>query len=256
MALQDELNRVIAAKESLRTALVNQGYPIPENSLVDEWAAAIAKGPTFGHEYVDLGLRSNGKKILFATCNIGAETPTDIGIRFSWGDHQARYSGGETAPSDVFTLANAPFWDATNSVYTKYNATDEKTELDPEDDIAHILWGGNWRMPTSDEWLALSSPINFTWTADESLDVFTISGKGDYSNNSISFHIYGEQTGNSKKISPGVFWTKTLSSGKTQANCISYSAFRIGDDVSIMPSVGGKYRYYGIPIRPVFELPE
>lgn len=29
--------------------------------------------------------------------------------------------------------------------------TDTKTTLDPDDDVAHVMWGGDWRMPTIDE---------------------------------------------------------------------------------------------------------
>lgn len=32
-----------------------------------------------GHKYVDIGIRLGGKKILFATCNFGAENPEDFG---------------------------------------------------------------------------------------------------------------------------------------------------------------------------------
>ena len=36
-----------------------------------------------GHEYVDLGLPSG---IKWAACNIGAKTPEENGMYFSWGD--------------------------------------------------------------------------------------------------------------------------------------------------------------------------
>ena len=32
---------------------------------------------------------------------------------------------------------------------------DNKTILDPEDDVAHVKWGGSWRMPTIDEYKEL-----------------------------------------------------------------------------------------------------
>ena len=38
--------------------------------------------PSDNHEYVDLGLPSG---TLWATCNIGADSPTDYGDYFAWG---------------------------------------------------------------------------------------------------------------------------------------------------------------------------
>ena len=38
-----------------------------------------------GHEWVDLGLPSGVK---WATCNIGAQNPEDVGLYFQWGDTQ------------------------------------------------------------------------------------------------------------------------------------------------------------------------
>ena len=44
-----------------------------------------------GHEYVDMGLPSG---TLWATCNIGAESSTDFGDYFAW---------GETEPKEEYT---------------------------------------------------------------------------------------------------------------------------------------------------------
>lgn len=34
---------------------------------------------------------------------------------------------------------------------TKYNSTDGLTQLLPEDDAATVNWGGDWRMPTTEQ---------------------------------------------------------------------------------------------------------
>ena len=260
MALQEELNRVIAAKESLRTALVNQGYPIPENSLVDEWAAAIAKGPTFGHEYVDLGLRSNGKKILFATCNIGAETPTDIGTYFSWGQTSKAYSG-DTVPMDIFTQAASPYYDSTNSVYTKYNSTDGKTALDLSDDVAHVLWGGNWRMPTLSE---LQFLYDGTYVQVSTMFIGTdwaykVTGKGQFSNNYILIpKDTGYATNNEVRKNTDVstmLSSRELDSDKTKRSAITFSYDMRYMFVPYFDSTP-RVRSNGLVVRPVFELPE
>ena len=45
-----------------------------------------------------------------------------------------------------------------------YNGfTDTKTTLDPEDDVAHVKWGGKWRIPTKTEMDELTNADNCTW---------------------------------------------------------------------------------------------
>ena len=57
-----------------------------------------------------------------------------------------------------------------NSALTKYNTintngtVDNKTALDPEDDVAHSKLGGNWRMPTNEEWNELFERCECVWT--------------------------------------------------------------------------------------------
>ena len=52
-----------------------------------------------GHEYVDMGLPSG---TLWATCNIGAESSTDFGDYFAW---------GETEPKEEYTNENYKFFE-------------------------------------------------------------------------------------------------------------------------------------------------
>lgn len=86
------------------------------------------------HGAVDQGLRRDGKKILFATCNVRAGSPEQYGDYYAWGETAVRY-----VSISGTTFRNAPFWD--DSAYTRYNDTDNKLTLDPEDDVAHVKWG-------------------------------------------------------------------------------------------------------------------
>lgn len=99
----------------------------------------------YNHEYVDLGLPSGTK---WAKYNIGAsaDDPEAIGDYFAW---------GEIAPKTSFRLDNYKFYDADTQTYTKYNATDGKTSLDPEDDAATQLWGSGWSIPSEEDWVDL-----------------------------------------------------------------------------------------------------
>ncbi len=88
-------------------------------------------------EAVDLGL-----SVMWANFNVGAFHPTHCGDYFAW---------GETEPKDEYSWASYKWCDGTDANMTKYNATDGLTTLLPEDDAAHVNWGGKWRMPTEEE---------------------------------------------------------------------------------------------------------
>jgi len=92
-----------------------------------------------GYEYVDLGLPSGLK---WATCNIGADAPEKYGDFYEW---------AETEPRDRYGKGNKYSSDGSSLKYSKYNKDDNKTLLDPEDDVAHMKMRGAWRMPTLDE---------------------------------------------------------------------------------------------------------
>lgn len=116
------------------------------------------------YEYVDLGL-----SVKWATCNIGANSPEEYGDYFAWGETETKTSYGK----ENYKFYKAKYIEAyvdengfshprqlEYDGFTKYVPTqgygyegylDDKTELDPEDDVAHITMGGKWRMPTIDE---------------------------------------------------------------------------------------------------------
>ncbi|MBO5086492.1 MAG: DUF1566 domain-containing protein [Paludibacteraceae bacterium] len=115
-----------------------------------------------GHAYVDLGLPSGLK---WATCNVGATVSTDFGDYFAW---------GEVEPKKDYS------WDTykygTEDNLTKYNSSDNKTVLDPEDDAAHVNWGGKWRMPTKEEMEELDENCTFLYTSKIDVNGYSVFG--------------------------------------------------------------------------------
>ena len=98
-----------------------------------------------GHEYVDLGVvMPDGTKVLWATMNVGANAVTDRGNYYAW---------GETETKTDYSWSTYKFGRLYN--INKYNASDGRTELYTEDDVAHVKWGGDWKIPTQAEWQAL-----------------------------------------------------------------------------------------------------
>lgn len=100
---------------------------------------------TNGFDYVDMGEAG-----IWAACNVGADSPTDYGDYFAW---------GETKPKDSYSWDNYKF--GTEGKPTKYNKEDELTILELEDDAAHVNMGGDWRMPTKEEITWMISLCNF-----------------------------------------------------------------------------------------------
>lgn len=117
-----------------------------------------------GYNYVDLGLPSG---TLWATCNVGASTPTEYGYYFAW---------GETEPKREYNWNSYKFGytDMTDSVYkvTKYcidsasGHVDNKAVLDLEDDAANVNLGKAWRMPTNAEVRELVAACDWKWVND------------------------------------------------------------------------------------------
>ncbi len=113
------------------------------------------------HEYVDLGLPSG---TLWATMNVGANSPEEYGDYFAW---------GETTPKDVYDWSTYKWCMGSNTTMTKYctksnygynGFTDGKTELDPEDDAAYVNWGPEWRMPSLEQIQELLDNCTTQWT--------------------------------------------------------------------------------------------
>ena len=113
------------------------------------------------HDYVDLGLPSG---LLWATCNVGADTPEDYGDHFAW---------GETQPKEYYNWSTYQHCMGSYSTMTKYcnnseygynGYIDNLTILLPMDDAATANWGNGWRMPTREEWQELYQNTTCTWT--------------------------------------------------------------------------------------------
>lgn len=105
--------------------------------------------PNFnGHSYVDMGDAG-----YWATCNVGANNPEEDGLVVGW---------GETSNRDISTWDDYKF--GTSDALTKYNEEDGLTTLEPEDDAANVIMGGDWRIPTADDFITLHNLCRATGT--------------------------------------------------------------------------------------------
>ena len=105
-----------------------------------------------GHRFIDLGLSSG---LLWAEVNLGATVPADFGGYYAWG-YTEPWSGESNPSWNTYTkFGNYVYAIGTDCGLTKYNFTDGKLELDPEDDAATAAWGAPCRMPTLEECKAI-----------------------------------------------------------------------------------------------------
>jgi hypothetical protein len=96
--------------------------------------------------YVDLGLPSG---TLWATCNIGANSPEEYGYYFAWGETEGYNDGKTTFDWSTYKWCNGSYDSLTKYKYSSsYGTYDYKTELDLDDDAAYVNWGAEWCMPS------------------------------------------------------------------------------------------------------------
>lgn len=193
---------------------------------------------------VDLGL-----SVMWATCNLGANSPEGYGNYYAW---------GETDTKPEYTWANYKWCRGTYDTLTKYNTNnsygtvDNITSLrdyDYADDAAHALLGENWRIPTSAEFKELVNNCISEWTSINGIygRKFTSKIPG-YTDKWIFLPAAGLMDGPSLYSvgAQGGYWSSTLFSGGP------YSVYLLGFYSSDV-AVGDYYRYRGRTIRPVTE---
>lgn len=189
-----------------------------------------------GHEYVDLGLPSG---TLWATCNVGADTPEGFGDYFAW---------GETTPKTTYEWANYKYCNGGENQLTKYccdanygynGFTDDLTTLQLTDDAATANWGSGWCIPTKEQWEELK---NNTVSTEQMMN--GVSGRLFTSSNGKTLFLPAS-SGNTH-VYDGYYWSNSLYTENP------YRAWRfyIGPDGGCgMSYYGG--RCLGRSVRPV-----
>ena len=190
-----------------------------------------------GHEYVDLGLPSG---IKWATCNVGATKPEDYGGYYAW---------GETEEKSYYDWSTYKWCNGSYDTITKYctnsdyGTVDNKTVLDPKDDVAHVKWGGSWRMPTLDEQEELLNNCTWEWTTQNGVNGYKVTG---LNGNCIFLPTAGYcgNAGTSNMGRRGYYWSSSLRSSSSDYAC--YLFFVCGYYDWYYDS-----RYLGRSVRPV-----
>lgn len=174
-----------------------------------------------GHKYADLGL-----SVKWATCNVGANKPEEYGDYYAWGETKTKSS-----------------YDLSNCVLLGRNIKDIKGT---NCDVAHVKWGGSWRMPTKAEFDELLNKCTWTWATKNGTNGFKVTSKNG---NSIFLPAVGYRYNKTLAGAgeDGYYWSSTSKEGDSWNACYLY--FFSGNRCMI-----GEYRMSGRPVRPVLEF--
>ena len=177
---------------------------------------------------VDLGL-----SVKWACCNVGADVPEGYGGYYAWGETEEKSDYGW----DTYRYYNSSTGDfdyiGSNISGTSY-------------DVAHVKWGGGWRMPTRDEIKELCEKCSWEWTSVTGVNGQKVTGPNG---NSIFFPAAGYRRGTEvyDRGSNALYWSGTL-----------YEDFSGGAYYLYFISGGGdwhdwSYRDDGRTVRPVTD---
>ena len=166
--------------------------------------------PTPDSRAVDLGL-----SVKWASCNVGATSPEEYGGYYAW---------GETEEKSDYSWSTYKYCNGSYDTQTKYctsssyGTVDNKTTLEPGDDVATVKWGGSWRMPTYEEQEELRTNCTWEWTTLNGINGYRVTGPNG---NSIFLPAAGYRYGTKVNYrgSYGYYWSSTLSSYYSSYAC-------------------------------------
>lgn len=268
-------------------------------------ALNINYGEANGHEYVDLGIRksmydssitpgsSADRRVVFATCNIGANSPEEQGYYFRWGELCGWNVEGKNfslsssnckqiVPSDKSyemhayvdnTFDGPNTWDDPNWALYKQSGVEDfqgKTNLTCKGqvygDAARYNWGGNWMMMNYTQLRLFTQQSLRNYTATRTI--------GSGSNSVVIKYTWTTQNGvygmklENESLGTSIFFPasgycsygRCTNVGSFGRYWTSTPGFVYDDDGRCLTfdSTGfgynDEYRHYGYAVRPILEL--
>lgn len=168
--------------------------------------------------------------LLWAKANIGATSPEQPGLYFSWGN-----SPGHAEGSD---------YDFSQVTYNETTGAAIEDNLTLAEDMARLSLGSPWRMPTKEDFQELVDNCTSKWTVinGQSGVLFTSNINGI----SIFLPAAGYYDGLTLKFSglSGIYFSSSYYSN-VEAHCLSFN------NTHVYPDSNGN-RYYGFSVRAVF----
>ena len=188
---------------------------------------------------IDLGLPSG---LMWACCNVGAETPEGYGGYYAW---------GETEEKEKYDWETYKWCNGSSTTLTKYNnsahnggVVDNLTTLELSDDVAYVMWGAPWQIPTYFQISELMTKCTSEYKTRNGVVGREFIGP----NGNKIFLPYAGMDGSSYYAGKRArYWSSTLN---TQSNYTAWSSYclELGDPDKVYDS-----RFKGYSVRPVCE---
>ena len=194
--------------------------------------------PDSNHPHmIDLGLPSGTK---WACCNVGASKPEDYGGYYAW---------GETKEKNIYNWTTYKWCNGNEVTQTKYNSytdfgiVDNKSKLDPADDVACFTWGVSWYSPSKEQCEELITKCSSVWEISNGIAGRMFTGNNG---NSIFLPAAGYKSEDEYWVGIGAYWTSEVD----EYTFVHYFCIE-PEKVSINPYFLMGIRYQGYSVRPV-----
>lgn len=189
-----------------------------------------------GYDYVDLGLPSG---IKWAAYNVGATKPEENRYYFAW---------GEISPKNSYNESNSVTSGLSYSELKSRSIIGSDGNLTAEYDAARANWGGDWRMPTTEEQQELINNCSWEWTTLNCINGYRVTGPNG---NIIFLPAAGSRDGtllyNEGVI--GLYWSSTPCASLDDAYGLNFDSYYYGCNIDNYI----RYRFRGRCVRPVLE---
>lgn len=202
----------------------DQSYDISISQPQLDTDLGNATGQFNGHDYVDLGL-----SVMWATCNVGASSPSEYGDYYAW---------GETETKVTYTQDNCE----------RYNEDIGDISGNIRYDVAASNWGDGWRLPTRAELEELVDMCDWVWCRNEySWGYLVIGPNGNKIFLPAAGNYFYQKHYNAGEM--GNYWSSTPDDSRTSAYDIFFHTQNGYENLY----VGETTRYYGQSVRPVTD---
>lgn len=226
-------------------------YPVTLNITEHQQESGETPG-----EKVYMGFNGdNGKPLYWSSWNLGAKKIEDYGGLYGWGDPTGEHKEHcyEYKKDDPYYMTDK------TKCLSFYGGSSPTNNISGvwDYDTAKRLWGGNWRIPTQNEFNLLKSNCTYVWTTLN--NVYGMKFTSKTNGNSIFLPYAPERYGNYLSYSEwntvsgtyyqgSNYWSSNLNTDDvTRAHMFNFSN---GNSCWIAK---GSERYAGLPIRPVSD---
>ncbi|MBQ4525476.1 MAG: fimbrillin family protein [Bacteroidaceae bacterium] len=157
-------------------------YPITLTKIEEELTEGDA---------IDLGL-----SVMWASKNVGANSPEEYGGYFAW---------GETEEKEDYSVSNSLTFGLSDSELLSRGIIGEDGNLTASHDVAATKWAGDWRTPTYEEISELMEKCTWEWTTHNGVNGRKVTGPNE---NSIFLPAAGARNGtnHSGGGTDGFYW--------------------------------------------------